>query len=67
MLTTIELERFKCFRKLFLPLKPFTLFTGLNASGKSTVLQALVLLHQTAVDAEWSHALHINGSLLSMG
>jgi predicted ATPase len=67
MLTAIELESFKCFERLVLPLRPLTLLSGKNASGKSTVFQALVLLHQTAVEAEWSSELRLNGSLISLG
>lgn len=47
MITQINLRHFKCFDTLKLPLQRLTLLSGLNASGKSSVLQALVLLHQT--------------------
>lgn len=67
MLSEIQLELFKCFRTLKLPLAPLTLLSGLNASGKSSVLQALVLLHQTAVDTSWGNDLVLDGSILSMG
>ena len=67
MLTRLELRSFKCFELLRLPLAPLTLLTGLNASGKSTVLQAIVLLHQTMRDHEWSTRLVLNGSGVNMG
>ncbi|WP_437764075.1 DUF3696 domain-containing protein [Sorangium sp. So ce281] len=67
MLTSLWLDLFKCFRTLRLPLQPFTLLTGLNASGKSTVIQALTLLHQTAVDTNWGSNLLLDGSILSLG
>jgi len=38
-----------------------------NASGKSSVLQALVLLHQTMREHEWSTRLLLNGASLRMG
>jgi predicted ATPase len=63
----IDLEMFKCFELLKLPLSPLTLLSGTNASGKSTVLQSLVLLHQTILDHEWSNRLHLNGSELNLG
>jgi hypothetical protein len=63
----IDLEWFKCFRLLKLPLCPLTLLSGPNASGKSTVLQAMVLLHQTMLDHEWSMRLQLNGSELELG
>ena len=67
MLSEIRLDFFKCFNKLRLPLKPLTLLTGTNASGKSTVIQSLVLLHQTMVDTYGGPALILDGSLLSLG
>lgn len=67
MLTRLELRSFKCFEVLSLPLAPLTLLTGLNASGKSSVLQALVLLHQTMREYEWSSRLALNGSGVRLG
>ena len=45
MITRIDLRHFKCFETLKLPLHRLALLSGLNASGKSSVMQALVLLH----------------------
>lgn len=67
MLTRLELRHFKCFELLRLPLAPLTLLTGLNASGKSSVLQSLVLLHQTMQEQEWSTRLSLNGSGIRLG
>ncbi|MEO5361315.1 MAG: DUF3696 domain-containing protein [Nitrospirota bacterium] len=67
MFTEIYLEYFKCFEKLELPLAPLTLLTGLNSSGKSSILQALTLLQQTYTDDQWSHTLILHGSVLSLG
>ena len=67
MLTQVNLRNFKCFKLLKLGLKPLTLLSGTNASGKSTVLQALVLLHQSMRDQEWSNRLPLNGSTLQLG
>jgi predicted ATPase len=67
VITRIELEVFKCFKLLKLPLDSLTLLSGTNASGKSTVLQAMVLLHQTILDHEWSTRLQLNGSEIQLG
>jgi len=67
MLTRLDLDHFKCFSRLRLPLGPLTLLTGTNASGKSSVLQSLVLLHQTIREQEWSTRLLLNGSELRLG
>lgn len=67
MITQISLEHFKCFERLKLPLAPLTLLTGLNASGKSTVIQALTLLHQTIAESPNSASLVLNGKMLQLG
>ena len=67
MLTRIDLRHFKCFESLKLPLRPLTLLSGANASGKSSVLQAFVLLHQTMREHEWSSRLMLNGAAVRLG
>lgn len=67
MITQIDLELFKCFQLLKLPIAPLTLLSGMNASGKSTVLQALVLLHQTILEHEWSTRLQLDSTELQLG
>lgn len=67
MLTRIDLRHFKCFDTLKLPLRSLTVLSGTNASGKSSVLQAIVLLHQTMRAHEWSKSLVLNGDLAQLG
>ena len=67
MITRIDLRHFKCFEALKLPLQPLTLLSGGNASGKSSVMQALVLLHQTMREHEWSSRLMLNGATICLG
>lgn len=67
MLNAINLRYFKCFESLKLPLASLTLLSGTNASGKSSVLQALVLLHQTMREHEWSTRLMLNGKSIKLG
>ncbi|WP_062207664.1 DUF3696 domain-containing protein [Streptomyces sp. NBRC 109706] len=64
MLDRLTLTNFKAFQHLELPLGPLTLLTGLNSSGKSSVLQALGLLHQShaAGDLDRAGAGHVSGS-----
>lgn len=47
MIDQLRLMNFKAFRQATIPLSPVTLLTGLNSSGKSTVLQSLALLRQS--------------------
>lgn len=67
MLTQIDLQHFKCFELLKLPLCPLTLLSGPNSSGKSSVLQALILLQQTMREHEWSTRLMLNGMSIQLG
>ncbi|WP_129628999.1 DUF3696 domain-containing protein [Candidatus Oscillochloris fontis] len=67
MLQQIILRHFKCFEQLRLPLAPLTLLSGLNASGKSTVIQSLALLHQTMTENPGSPGLVLNGKDVSLG
>lgn len=67
MLTQLNLKTFKCFELLKLPLTPLTLLSGPNASGKSSVLQSLVLLNQTMRENEWSTRIMLNGKLVKLG
>ncbi len=67
MLTELQLELFKCFDRLILPLAPLTLLSGSNASGKSTVIQSIAILHQAMRHHEWSMHLPLNGAELQLG
>ena len=69
MLSQITLDRFKCFSHLCLPLKPLTLIAGVNGAGKSSVIQALLLLVQSCRDKDydWKNKLVINGGLTDLG
>lgn len=67
MLTRLHLEQFKCFEKISLPLAPLTLLTGLNAAGKSSVIQSLALLNQTIWENEWADRFLLNGPSVKLG
>jgi len=67
LIERIDLRFFKCFHDLALPLSRLTLLSGVNSSGKSSVLQALALLHQTMREHEWSAGLMLNGATLKAG
>lgn len=48
MITNLHLNGFKSFENENLDLRPFTLLTGLNSSGKSSVIQALLMIERAA-------------------
>jgi predicted ATPase len=48
MLTSFRVEKFKAFKDTGeIELKPLTLLSGVNSAGKSSIIQALLLLKQT--------------------
>ena len=68
MLTRIHLTNFKCFDQLDLDLSNLNLLCGKNSSGKSTVIQALVLLHQSQRSGETMNgSLQLRGELIDLG
>ncbi len=61
------LENFKCFEALEVPCARLTALTGYNAAGKSTVLQALLLLAQGLRMAPHGSLLPLNGDFVALG
>ena len=67
MLTHLILENFKAFgRRQEIPLAPITLIFGANSAGKSTILQALLLLKQS-VGSEREEVLVTDGEFVDVG
>ena len=67
MISRMKLQHFKCFESINLEMRACTLLSGGNASGKSSILQALALLHQTIEESRWSSNLVLNGRVLRLG
>lgn len=68
MLTAIRLSNFKCFQDTHLRLAPLTVLSGVNGMGKSSVLQALLILRQSTVsDSIRAEGALLNGPLVSLG
>src|SRR5260370_21155222 len=68
MIESIQLTNFKCFEQQDVVLKPLTLLAGLNSSGKSTIIQALLLLRQSYLENLLpSTGLTLNGKLAQLG
>ena len=68
MIQSIRLTNFKCFEQQAMILKPLTLLAGLNSSGKSTIIQALLLLRQSYLENLLpTTGLTLNGKLAQLG
>jgi predicted ATPase len=67
-LRSLHLKNFKCFEDQFLYLRPLTLLSGLNSTGKSSVLQSLLLLRQSYQQGLLPKiGLALNGDLVHIG
>ncbi len=68
MLTEIRLQNFKCFKDMVpVPTGKINLFTGINGRGKSTALQALLLMRQSPEHSRTTNQLIFNGSCVELG
>jgi len=62
MLRKISLQNFKCWQALDIDLAPITLFFGSNSSGKTAILQSLLMLKQTARGFDPKQHINFGGS-----
>ncbi|MDF9617699.1 DUF3696 domain-containing protein [Pseudomonas entomophila] len=68
MIETLKLSNLKSFIETEeIRLGPLTLFCGSNSSGKSSILQALLLLSQTLSARQTSNSVVLNGHLARLG
>lgn len=63
MLQRLSLLNFKSWPKLDIELAPLTLLLGPNSSGKTSVLQALLLLKQTAANFDRRQSINYGGTV----
>ena len=61
MLRRIGLQNFKCWRELDIELAPITLFFGANSSGKTAILNSLLMLKQTVASRDPNTHLNFGG------
>ena len=68
MITNWRLYNFKSVRReLVLPLCPLTVLAGVNSSGKSTLIQSIVLVSQTLASNVPTASVVLNGPLAKLG
>ena len=67
MLQRLEIKNFKAFEAVTLNLSPLTILSGLNSSGKSTILQTLILLKQSYGRGMQDSSLLLNGVYQKLG
>jgi predicted ATPase len=69
MINYLRLQNFKAFENLLIEFKSLTLISGLNSTGKSSILQALSLLHQSYKQGllQQNTGLMLNGNSVNIG
>lgn len=68
MIKNWTLEHFKSvYESTTLEMSPLTIFTGANSSGKSTILQSLLLTTQTLQNSIHKKAVILNGHIIKLG
>ena len=69
MLEYISFKNYKCLSGKPFALKNLNIFTGYNGRGKSSVIQAILMLSQSVkqADANGLQQLHVNGQFVKLG
>jgi len=68
MIKSIEVENFKLLKKIKLAIKPLAVLTGLNGTGKSSLIQLLLLLRQSQqAGVLQTSGLRLKGDLVELG
>ncbi|MDR0832916.1 MAG: DUF3696 domain-containing protein [Candidatus Symbiothrix sp.] len=67
MITKLKIKNFKSHLDTDLDIKPLTVLTGINSSGKSSILQSLLLLRQSYQKGRLNSGLDLNAPLCDIG
>ncbi len=67
MITKLKLSNFKAHRNTEIDLSGLTILTGVNSSGKTSIIQALLLLRQSFVKNKLKDGLELNDDLVRIG
>ncbi|TNF16503.1 MAG: DUF3696 domain-containing protein [Rhodobacteraceae bacterium] len=68
MIRELHLGNFKCFKEEVIPLERLTLLSGVNGAGKSSIVQALLVLRQICLRGAFSRPeVSLSGELIDLG
>lgn len=67
MITHLQIDNYKIHKHTDLNLKNLNILTGQNSSGKSSIIQMLLLLRQSYLKGELSNGLQLQGDLCNVG
>jgi len=63
VLESLYIRNIKCFEKLYLEMSNLNVLAGINSMGKSTIIQALLLLRQSYDIGSINKGIHLNGDI----
>lgn len=67
MLKSIDLENYKCFEHVELAISPLTILCGINSSGKSSIINSLLMLKQSYENNIVGNNVSLNGEYIKGG
>lgn len=67
MLKSISLENYKCFEHAKLDISPLTILCGINSSGKSSIINSLLMLKQSYENNIIGNNMSFNGEYIKCG
>ena len=67
MITNLSIKNFKSHKDTCINLKNLTVLTGVNGSGKTSIIQVLLLLRQTFLKGRLMDGLDLNKPLCNIG
>lgn len=67
MISRLKLMNFKCFESINIEMSNLNVLAGINSMGKSTIVQALLLLRQSYELGAIDNGLHLNGLITNIG
>lgn len=68
MLKSISFENYKCFKdKTEIELAPLTILCGVNSSGKSSIINSLLMLKQSYENSAIENKVELNGKYIKSG
>lgn len=67
LINRIVLKNFKCFENLDISMSNLNLLSGINSVGKSTIIQALLLLRQSLEQNSLQKGIFLNGAYIKIG
>ena len=67
MLRSIGFENYKCFERAKVDIAPLTILCGVNSSGKSSIINSLLMMKQSYENTVMENNMSLNGAYIKCG